>query len=164
MTSRGVAVGGVANAVVNGVSPLMFNYEAVTQHESTPTTYCDPHPSNCSPNSAWPTEHFQFAWTTFCMTSGNCNVNTADVKQIIEGGNFQIEVYLGMYLGPHNHGQKTAACHELLEQYPTGADIPVAINDDNGNLVGWWMWHLDTATAIAKAQMANSSTVGSWRT
>jgi len=52
-----------------------------------------------------------------------------------------------MYLGPHNHGQKTAVCHALLDQYPDGADIPVAINDDNGNLVGFWIWHLDTANS-----------------
>ena len=35
----------------------------------------------------------------------------------------------------------------LLDQYPNGADLPVAINDDNGNLVGFWIWHLDTANS-----------------
>jgi len=32
-------------------------------------------------------------------------------------------------------------------QYPNGAHLAVAINDDNGNLVGWWIWHLDTAAS-----------------
>lgn len=147
VTSRAVAVGGVANAVSNGVAPLMFNYKSVKNFGSTPTTFCDPIPGKCPNNSAWPTDQFgpQFAWTTFCMSSVNCNVNSAEAKQIIDGGNFQLQVTLAMYLGPHNGGQKTAVCHELLDQYPNGADLPVAINDDNGNLVGWWIWHLDTA-------------------
>ena len=145
--ARGVAVGGIANAVANGISPLMFNYKALQEHGDTPFAYCDPHPSKCSPNSSWPLLGGQFAWTTFCLSPVNCNVNSNDAKDIIEGGNFQVTVTLGMYLGPHNHGQKTAVCHALLDQYPDGADIPVAINDDNGNLVGFWIWHLDTANS-----------------
>jgi Flp pilus assembly protein TadG len=145
--ARGVAVGGIANAVQVGLSPIMFNYKALQEHGTTPFVYCDPHPSKCSPNSSWPLLGDQFAWTTFCMSNANCNVNSAEAKAIIEGGNFQVTVTLGMYLGPHNNGQKTSVCHALLDQYPTGADLPVAINDDNGNLVGFWIWHLDTANS-----------------
>jgi hypothetical protein len=149
VTARGVAVGGVANAVKNGIAPIMFNYKSVKAHGGTQTIYCDPQPSKCSPNSSWPMDQTvpQFAWTTFCETGGNCNVNSADAKNIIEGGNFQIEVTLNMYLGPHNNGQKTAVCKNLLDQYPSGGDLPVAINDDNGNLIAFWIWHLDTANS-----------------
>ncbi|MEO8571313.1 MAG: pilus assembly protein TadG-related protein [Chloroflexota bacterium] len=147
VTSRGVAVGGVANAVSNGIAPLMFNYKSIKGNGTTPSPYCDPQPGKCDPNSSWPTLNGQFSWTTFCVTGGNCNVNSADAKGIIQGGNFQIEVYLGMYLGPHNNGQKTAVCNDLVNQYPNGADLPVSVNDDNGNLVGFWVWHLDTANS-----------------
>jgi hypothetical protein len=147
VTERGVAVGGVANSVTNGASPIMFNYKAVTEHGSDPTIYCDPHPSKCAPNSSWPLDPEQFAWTTFCLSPVNCNVNSAEAKAIIEGGNFQTSIYMGMYLGPHNNGQKTAVCHALLDQYPNGGDLSVAINDDNGKLVGFWVWHLDTANS-----------------
>ena len=150
--ARGVAVGGVANAVEVGISPIMFNYKAIQEHGSTPFVYCDPHPSKCSPNSSWPLLGDQFAWTTFCMSNANCNVNSDDAKTIIEGGGFQVTVTLGMYLGPHNNGQKTAVCKALLDQYPNGADVPVAINDDNGNLVGFWIWHLDTANSNCQGQ------------
>jgi hypothetical protein len=143
VAARGVAVGGIVNAVANGVSPLMFNYKGLGNGKN-PHDYCDPHPSKCAPNSSWPLEAGQFAWTTFCIEQANCNVSSAIAKAIINGGNFQIEVYLGMYLGPHNNGQKTDVCKDLLDKYPDGADLPVAINDDNGNLVGWWLWHLDT--------------------
>ncbi|MDO8485961.1 MAG: pilus assembly protein TadG-related protein [Candidatus Limnocylindrales bacterium] len=147
VTARGVAVGGIANTVTNGASPLMFNYESVTKYGKTPTKYCDPHPSKCIPNSSWPLEAEQFAWTTYCLSPVNCNVNSAEAVAIIEGGNFQITITMDMYLGPHNNGQKTAVCHALLDQYPDGGDLSVSINDDNGNLAGFWIWHLDTANS-----------------
>ena len=147
VSARGVSVGGLANAVSNGLSPIMFNYRAITDHGSTSSTYCDPNPAKCDPNSAWPLNDGQFAWTTFCVKGGNCNVDAATAKGIIDGGEFQVEVYLGMDLGPNNHGDMTSVCHALLDMYPSGADIPVAVNDDNGNLVGFWIWHLDTANS-----------------
>ena len=159
-SARGVAVGGVANAVQVGISPITFNYKALQEHGTTPFVYCDPHPSKCSPNSSWPLLGDQFAWTTFCMSNVNCNVNSAEAKDIIEGGNFQVAVTLGMYLGPHNNGQKTAVCHALLDQYPNGADVPVAINDANGNLVGFWIWHLDTANSNCEGN--NGEQLAGW--
>jgi len=149
VSARAVSVGGVANAVSNGVAPIMFNYKSVKKFGSTETTFCDPEPSKCADNSAWPTDQnqAQFAWTTFCTTSVDCNVDSSTAKSIIAGGNFQFQVSLAMYLGPHNQGQKTDVCHKLLDQFPNGADLSVAINDDNGNLVGWWVWHLDTANS-----------------
>ena len=147
VTARGVAVGGVANAVTNGIAPIMFNYKSVKAHGSTRTEYCDPQPGKCDPNSSWPMDQAepQFSWTTFCETGGNCNVNSNDAMDIINGGNFQFTVSLNMYLGPHNNGDRPSVCHDLLDQYPNGGDLPVAINDDNGNLVAFWIWHLDTA-------------------
>lgn len=162
VSARAVAVGGVANAVSNGVAPLMFNYKSVKNFGSNQTVFCDPDPAKCPSNSAWPTDNGspQFSWTTYCMTSINCNVNTNQATAIIDGGNFQIQVTLNMYLGPHNQGQKTAVCHDLLAQYPNGADLPVAINDDNGNLIAWWVWHLDTANS--NCQGANGEQLSGW--
>ena len=147
VTTRGVAVGGIANSVTNGIAPLMINYKSVTGSGSNQAMFCDPQPSKCSPNSSWPTLAGQFAWTTYCVTQANCNVSSAEAMAIINGGNFQISVTKGMYLGPHNNGQKTSVCMALLAQYPNGGDFPIAINDDNGNLVAFWMWHLDTANS-----------------
>ena len=149
VSARGVAVGGIANAVSNGVAPIMFNYKSVKKYGSTETTFCDPAPSKCEDNSAWPTDTDlpQFAWTTYCVTTVDCNVDSSTAKDIISGGNFQFTVNLTMYLGPHNAGQKSDVCHKLLDTYPDGADLSVGINDDNGNLVGWWIWHLDSANS-----------------
>ncbi|MEX0710421.1 MAG: hypothetical protein WD116_04375 [Chloroflexota bacterium] len=160
VTARGVAVGGIANTVTNGAAPLMFNFESVAKYGPTNTKYCDPHPSKCGPNSSWPLEPEQFAWTTYCIEAANCNVSSAEAVALIEGGNFQFTINLNMYLGPHNNGQKTAVCHALLDQYPDGADIPVAINDDNGNLVGYWIWHLDTANSDCEG--ADGEVLSGW--
>ena len=43
VTNRGVAVGGVANAVANGIAPIMFNYKTVKKYGATPHVYCDPY-------------------------------------------------------------------------------------------------------------------------
>ncbi len=151
--ARGVAVGGIFNAVVNGVAPIMFNKKAVTPVSlEVPATYCNPQDNNCPPNGEYPQEAIQFNWTTFCASGevNECNVNTNQAVQIIQGDGLQVTVYLGMDLGAHNEGQHTAVCHALVDQYPQGQDLTVAINDDDGNLVGFWMWHFDAAGTVCE--------------
>jgi hypothetical protein len=161
VSARGVAVGGIANTVTNGAAPIMFNYQAL-EDPNHPFThgnqYCDPNPSHCSPNNSWPLDPDQFAWTTFCEAPSNCNVNAADAKNIIQGGDFQQTIYLNMNLGPHNNGDMTAVCHALVDQFPDGADLPVAINDQNGKMVGFWTWHFDPATTSCTPV----ETLGGW--
>jgi Flp pilus assembly protein TadG len=149
VTARGVAVGGIANAVKNGIAPLMFNYKSLDTHGPNQTVYCDPQPGKCDPNSSWPMDETvpQFSWTTFCETGDPCNVNSSDAMDIINGGNFQFTVSLKMYLGPHNNGDRPSVCHDLLDAYPNGGDLPVAINDDNGKMIAFWIWHLDSANS-----------------
>ncbi len=151
VTERGVAVGGVANGVVAGIAPLMFNYrdtQAANVHPGTSTTFCEPGPQ-CLPKQTggYPTTIDQFAWTTFCLHGANCNVTPPETVAIINGTDSDriraIPVYVGMPLGPHNNGNPKAACDALVALYPTGADLPVAISDDDGKLVGFWIWHFD---------------------
>jgi len=145
--ARGVAVGGIANSVSNALAPIMFNEKAVHKSDSSDIKqYCNPQDHKCTPNSDFPKYENQFNWTTVCITGGNCNVNTNDVVDIIDGGMFTATVQLGMDLGAHNQGQHTAACHALLDAYPDGGTFPVVINDDNGELRGFWMWTFDPAT------------------
>ena len=152
--ARGVAVGGIANAVTSGLSPIMFNENAVhTSSPQVPDLYCNPQDNNCPPNNDFPLQDHQFNWTTFCVSGGNCNVNTNQAVQIIQGDGFQVTVTYGMDLGAHNQGQHTAVCHALLDQYPNGADLPVAINDSNGNLLGFWMWHFDAAGTVCEGNI-----------
>lgn len=145
VTARAVAVGGIANSVSGGLSPIMFHESAVKNEGTQP--YCNPQDHKCTPNSDFPKDASQFNWTTVCITgTGNgCNVNTQDVVDIIEGGFFTQQVLKGMDLGAHNQGQHTAACLALMDEFPDGGTFPVVINDDNGGLVGFWMWTFDPA-------------------
>lgn len=144
VTADGVAVGGIANSVTNGIAPIMFNYRAVQSPLSTSTqAYCSGQQNHCPPATTFPLTTSQFNWTTFCISPVNCNVNAADAKNIIDGGNFQALVTLDMELGPHNSGNPNSVCMALLDQYPNGADLPVAIANDNGDMVGFWMWRFD---------------------
>jgi hypothetical protein len=146
VSARGVAVGGIANGVSNALAPLMFNVAAVFTDDDPPvvdtssTLFCNPQDHKCTPNSDFPTSDAQFNWTTVCVTGGACNVNTNDVVDIIEGGFFTTPAWADMDLGANNQGQHTAACYAMLDNYPDGLTIPVVINDDNGELVGFWMW------------------------
>lgn len=155
VTERGVAVGGIANAVINGVAPIMFNQASVTASDSTQLkAYCMPQTVHCPPNSTWPMStapvgQMQFAWTDFCIDHPeNCNVDSNGVKTLINGGGEQFQVWLDMYLGPNNTGGHDSVCKVLLDKYPTGADLPVAISDDNGQLIGFWIWHFDPSPTV----------------
>jgi hypothetical protein len=138
VAARAVAVGGIANSVSNGLAPIMFNQSAVSDTSS--TQFCNPQDHKCTPNNDFPLTAGQFNWTTVCITGGPCNVNTQDTVDMIEGGFFEQTVVAGFDLGAHNVGQHTAACYALLDEFPDGITVPVVINDDNGNLVGFWMW------------------------
>jgi hypothetical protein len=159
VAARGVAVGGIANAVVNGIAPIMFNEEAVNPDNDPgdPKLYCNPQDNKCPPNNDFPLDITQFNWTTFCIAGGNCNVNTNDAVTIIEQEGFQVTVTYGMDLGAHNQGQHTAICHSLMNtypvsDYPNGVDLPVAINNDNGEMVGFWTWHFDNVNTVCQGQ------------
>lgn len=145
VSARGVAVGGFANAA-NNAAPIQFNYKAVGKADrGTEKLYCDPQGGpNCAPNTSFPLTAGQFAWTTFCVDHpNNCNVDSATAKAMITGGGFSYTVSLGMYLGPNNHGQMSDVCMALVAQYPNGADLSVAVSNDNGDMVGFWVWHFD---------------------
>lgn len=162
VSAHGVAVGGVANAVANGIAPIMFDEKSVGKdaNAGTDQKYCDPDPSKCTPNNNIPdgTNLLQFNYTNFCAAQSGCNFNSGNApgggQYIVNNGLVQTVIDLGMSLGPNNKGQHTNICHDLLATYPNGADLPVAIekpdpNDPTNNalLVGFWVWHLDTANS-----------------
>lgn len=144
VTADAVAVSGIANAVTSGIAPIMFNLRAVKASDSEALkTYCSGQQVHCGPATTFPIGADQFNWTTFCTSNAACNVSAADAVDIIEGGNFQQLIHLDMYLGPHNSGNPNSVCKALEDEYPTGADLPVAISNDNGEMVGFWIWNFD---------------------
>ena len=160
VSARAVAVGGVENGVSNGATPIMFNLAAVQASDrGTLKSYCDPQNKKCDPGqNPVPTGDAQFNWTNFCASPSGCNLSSSSAKNIITGGGIPFTVSLGMSLGPNNDGQHTSVCHTLLDTYPNGADLPVAIekpdpsNPKNAILVGFWMWHFDAANTNCQGE------------
>jgi hypothetical protein len=91
------------------------------------------------------------AWTDF---NGNNNVNTNEVRQIINGSNVVTATFgFGEYLGQHNNGNHTALYSDV-NQYLAGQTVPVPITgpgpcSDGGQaggcFVGWALFHVVSA-------------------
>ena len=160
VSARGVAIGGLANTVDSGASPLMFNVAAVQPDVISsfdhPQSYCDPHPSECAPNNAVPQTAGQFAYTQFCIGNPNCNVDSNTVRQILQGGDLRpYSVTIGMQIGPNNGGQHTGVCSDLASH--AGQDLAVAIvtgqdSNRNGTLIGYWIFHLTSVSCPPPGQ------------
>jgi Putative Flp pilus-assembly TadE/G-like len=152
VSARAVAVGGIANAVVTAAGPIMFNIDALSRpDDDKQKPFCNVKQHQCPSEdgapAGVPTTANQYNWTTFCATlDDKCNVNSAQASNLISGGTFNATVTLGMYLGPNNEGQHTDLCFDLMKAYPDGGDFGVAINDDDGNLVAFWVFHFDPTT------------------
>lgn len=94
-------------------------------------------------NGDIPTSPLDFAWTNY----GTGNVNTTEVDQIITGGlDINRTLSYGEYIGQHNNGNHTAL-YQDVDTYLSGLDMPAAIVDDNGNFMGWAMFHVNSADA-----------------
>jgi Flp pilus assembly protein TadG len=100
-------------------------------------------------NNHAPTSPTDFAWTNF----GTGNVNTSQVRDIIEGSEIIEETLeYGEYIGQHNNGNHTALFNDV-DTYLSGKDLPVAVVDDNGNFMGWAMFHVSSASGGSTKQI-----------
>ena len=75
-------------------------------------------------NGDYPVSALDIAWTDF---NGNNNVNTAEVRGIIDGSNV-VTATIGFeqYIGQHNQGNHTALYGDV-NQHLAGHDVPVPI-------------------------------------
>ena len=75
-------------------------------------------------NGDYPNSQLDIAWTDF---NGNNNVNTNEVRQIINGSNVVTATFdFDQYLGQHNQGNHTALYSDV-DQYLAGHTVPVPI-------------------------------------
>ena len=100
-------------------------------------------------NGDAPTSPTDFAWTNF----GTGNVNTSEVRDIIEGSEIiDRTLTYGQYIGQHNNGNHTALFQDV-NTYLSGKNLPVAVVDDNGNFMGWAMFHVSSASGGSTKQV-----------
>jgi Flp pilus assembly protein TadG len=102
-------------------------------------------------NGDFPTGPGDIAWTDF---NGNNNVNTNEVRNIIDGTNVVTATFdFDQYLGQHNSGNHTALYTDV-NQYLAGRTVPVPItgpgpcspgNQTGGCFVGWALFYVISA-------------------
>lgn len=94
-------------------------------------------------NGDVPTSGLDLAWTNY----GTGNLNTSEVADIIAGDvTIDRTMEYGQYIGQHNNGNHTTLFQDV-NTYLSGKDMPVAVVDNNGNFMGWAMFHVTSASA-----------------
>jgi len=122
-----------------GAGPFVFSIGAFedngTPKYQTPTNFGET-------NGDIPTSQIDFAWTNY----GTGNVNTSEVADIISGDvSIDRTMEYGQYIGQQNNGNHSALFSDV-DTYLSGLDMPVAVVDNNGNFMGWAMFHVTSAS------------------
>jgi hypothetical protein len=104
-------------------------------------------------NGDYPVNEFDIAWTDY---NGSNNVNSAEVKRIIDGSNvITATMAMGQYIGQHNNGYHNTLFKDV-DDHLAGTTVPVPItgpgpcnapnqNETGGCFVGWAMFHVVSA-------------------
>jgi hypothetical protein len=109
-------------------------------------------------NGDYPTGELDISWTDF---NGSNNVNTAEVRAIINGSNVVTATFdFDQYLGQHNKGNHTALYGDV-QQHLAGKRVPVPVvgppdppatecvspaGHPDGCFKGWAMFHVISAS------------------
>jgi Flp pilus assembly protein TadG len=124
-----------------GAMPLLFNEAAF------PNAICDMRIESCGSkietyqlpgtgNEDVPQDATQFNWTVFCTHSGSeCNGDSRDVADLIDGSGSNTVVYVDDDIGPLNAGSHTTLFDNL--ETALGSIFPVPIVNNAGEMVGW---------------------------
>ncbi len=127
MNSWNVSVSAAADAGMIdtgvGAAPWTMNIGAFNADGSPKYTSSNPQDFG-EANGDFPISPLDIAWTDF---NGNNNVNTNEVRGIIDGSNVVTEtITANQYIGQHNQGNHTALYGDV-DSYLSGHDVPVPI-------------------------------------
>ncbi len=156
------AISGTINTA-NGAAPWTMSIEAFNADGSPKYTSANPQDFGDG-NGDVPNDALDIAWTDY---NGNNNVNTAEVRGIINGSNVVNATFdFDQYLGQHNNGNHTALFGDV-DQYLAGHDVAIPIvgpptapattcsgsGYTDGCFKGWAMFH------VISAQGGSSKTI-----
>lgn len=140
------AMSGYPNAAY-GAMPILFNKKAFNNGYPTNTEPpgmlygLPPNLVDEGCEKDVPCDDSSFNWTVYCTAGGNeCNGDSDGVRKIIDQNGIPTVVDLGDDIGPLNFGNHTTlfgGLHRWIE-----SEFPVSIVDDEGNMVGWAIFHL----------------------
>jgi Flp pilus assembly protein TadG len=134
VTTTATALGGRPNGVL-GAMPLIFNQRAFGDNGAGPgheVSYSEPPVGS----QDVPQTSTTFNWTVYCDF---CNADSSTVSDLINSGGATTTVSLDDKISPLNAGSHTTLYSDLAKF--VGGEYPVPIVDDNGNMVGWAMFH-----------------------
>jgi Flp pilus assembly protein TadG len=145
-------VAGVPNAAY-GTMPLIFNRDAFLNPDNrdpdAPVTFSEPPPGN----EDIPKSDTEFNWTLFCTANGTgCNGDTSVIEDWIEEDGVSTTVALDDTIAPLNAGSHNALYSDLAAAVDEG--FPVAIVDDDGNLLGFAWFHLTGSVGGASKEIS----------
>lgn len=145
-------VAGVPNAAY-GTMPLIFNESAFNdpgnRDPDAPVSFSEPPPGN----EDKPKDPDEFNWTLFCTANGTgCNGNTDTIEGWIEDEGVSTTVALDDAIAPLNAGSHNALFSDLAAA--VGEGFPVAIVNDDGELVGWAWFHLTGSVGGSTKQIS----------
>jgi len=135
VTTTATVLAGRPNGAV-GAMPIIFNQDSFKVHGSgnnNEIVFDEPDPG--SNDIPWGSNKFN--WTEYC---NNCNADSATVDSLINQHGYSTVVTLGDKISQLNAGSHTTLFSDLAQWI--GGDFPVPIVDDNGDMVGWAMFHL----------------------
>jgi Flp pilus assembly protein TadG len=154
------AISGSVDTAV-GAAPWTMSVAAFNSDGSPKYTSANPQDFGDG-NGDVPNGALDIAWTDF---NGANNVNTAEVRAIINGSNVITATFVfDQYLGQHNNGNHTALFGDV-QQYLAGKNVPVPIvgpgspncssptSYQDGCFKGWAMFH------VVSAQGGSSKTI-----
>lgn len=133
VSTTATAQSGRPNGVV-GALPIIFNKKAFDGNgSSNEVAYDEPDPG---PEDV-PVTANKFNWTEFC---DECNADSNTVRQLIVNRGGTTSVTLGDKISPLNAGSHTTLFDALADL--VGKEFAVPVVNDNGDMVGFAMFHL----------------------
>ena len=144
VTTTATAIGGMPNAAI-GAMPIIFNKKAFPHAVGPSAEMSFDEPGTGSEDV--PQSATQFNWTVYCTANGNgnngCNGDSNTVDDLIHNRGNSTLVTLGDAIGPLNAGAHATLFSDLADFVGTDHnEFAVGIVDDDGNMVGWAMFHL----------------------
>ena len=115
--------------------------------------YCNPQDNKCSPNNDFPLERRlsstgrRSASPAATATSTPMTPSTSSTARASRPPSSW-----AWTSAPTTRASTRPSATRCSTTWPNGADLPVAINDDNGNLAGFWIWHFDAANTVCQGQ------------
>jgi Flp pilus assembly protein TadG len=142
VSATATAVAGIPNAAM-GAMPIIFNqkvFQKTPDHDPNALEeYSEP---GTGPEDV-PQDATSFNWTVYCLANGlgaGCNANSRLVSDLINQYGYDTVVDLNDDIGPLNAGTHTTLFGDM-ERWRS-YEFPVSIVDDEGNMLGWAIFHL----------------------